>query len=88
MSLLAPSSRLVGSRISRKEDPRLLTGQGRYVDDVDIPGEEYSFRTLKHAAATGDLQTLRDHGLAAERVTLEGDPVEALNALTASIEAL
>ena len=38
MSILAPSSRLVGSRISRKEDPRLLTGQGRYVDDVDVPG--------------------------------------------------
>jgi glucose-6-phosphate isomerase/transaldolase/glucose-6-phosphate isomerase len=57
-------------------------------DDVDIPGEDYSFRTLKHAAATGDLQTLRDHGLAAERVTLEGDPVAALNALRERIEAL
>jgi transaldolase / glucose-6-phosphate isomerase len=57
-------------------------------DDLDIPGEAYSFRTLKHAAATGDLQTLRDHGLAAERVTLEGDPVEALDALTARIESL
>ena len=38
MSLLAPSSRLVGSRIARTEDPRLLTGRGRYIDDVVVPG--------------------------------------------------
>ena len=38
MSLLAPSARLVGNRISRKEDPRLLTGRGRYVDDIVVPG--------------------------------------------------
>ena len=38
MSMLAPSARLVGNRISRKEDPRLLTGPGRYVDDVVVPG--------------------------------------------------
>jgi carbon-monoxide dehydrogenase large subunit len=38
MSILAPSARLVGSRINRKEDPRLLTGKGRYVDDVNVPG--------------------------------------------------
>jgi transaldolase/glucose-6-phosphate isomerase len=56
--------------------------------DVEIPGEGYSFRTLKHAAATGDLDTLRAHGLPAERVTLEGDAVEALDALTARIESL
>jgi carbon-monoxide dehydrogenase large subunit len=38
MSILAPSARIVGNRISRKEDPRLLTGRGRYVDDVVVPG--------------------------------------------------
>lgn len=38
MSALAPSARLVGNRINRKEDPRLLTGRGRYVDDVVVPG--------------------------------------------------
>src|SRR5579875_563434 len=37
MTFAVPSSRLVGSRISRKEDPRLLTGRGRYVDDVRVP---------------------------------------------------
>ncbi|HEV7459094.1 MAG TPA: bifunctional transaldolase/phosoglucose isomerase [Solirubrobacteraceae bacterium] len=64
---------------------QLVHDQG---DDVDIPGEDYSFRTLKHAAATGDLQTLRGHDLPAERVTLEGDPVDALHELTARIESL
>jgi carbon-monoxide dehydrogenase large subunit len=38
MSILAPSARLVGNRINRKEDPRLLTGAGRFVDDVVVPG--------------------------------------------------
>lgn len=30
--------RLVGQRIRRTEDPRLLTGNGRYVDDLSPPG--------------------------------------------------
>ena len=29
---------LVGQRIKRNEDPRLLTGQALFVDDVQIPG--------------------------------------------------
>jgi hypothetical protein len=36
------------------------------------PGESYTFTTLKHAQADGDLETLRAHGLPAARVTLEG----------------
>src|ERR1700730_1745719 len=31
-------SRLVGARIQRREDPRLITGHGRYVDDISLPG--------------------------------------------------
>ena len=46
-------------------------------EDVPVPGEDYTFATLKNAQADGDLQTLRDHGLPAERVRLEGDPVAA-----------
>jgi transaldolase / glucose-6-phosphate isomerase len=56
--------------------------------DLEIPGEDYSFATLENAAATGDLQTLRDHGLPAERVRLEGDPVEALKQLTERIKGM
>jgi aerobic carbon-monoxide dehydrogenase large subunit len=36
-------ARFVGHRLPRKEDQRLLTGKGRYVDDVSMPG-------LLHAA--------------------------------------
>jgi hypothetical protein len=36
---------------------------------------------LKHAQAIGDLQTLRDHGLPAVQVVLEGDPAEAIRRL-------
>src|SRR5512143_3470894 len=31
------STRYFGERVKRNEDPRLLTGQGLYVDDVDLP---------------------------------------------------
>ena len=30
--------RLTGSSVKRVEDPRILTGRGRYVDDVKLPG--------------------------------------------------
>src|SRR5260370_40034474 len=35
----APSpSNHVGQALRRKEDPRLITGRGRYVDDITLPG--------------------------------------------------
>ncbi len=56
--------------------------------DVEIPGAPYGFTTLKNAQAIGDLQTLRELGLPAERVRLKGeDPVGALRALTAKIDS-
>jgi aerobic carbon-monoxide dehydrogenase large subunit len=33
-----PFRRMVGERVPRKEDARLLTGRGQYVDDVRLPG--------------------------------------------------
>jgi glucose-6-phosphate isomerase len=57
--------------------------------DVAIPGEQYTFTTLKNAQAIGDLDTLRELSLPAERVRLQGDdPVGALRALTAKIKEL
>ena len=32
------AQRFIGQRLPRKEDPRLLTGKGAYVDDVVLPG--------------------------------------------------
>jgi hypothetical protein len=56
--------------------------------DAEIPGEAYSFETLKAAQAIGDLQTLRLHGLPAQRVTLQGDPVAALGHLIERVTLL
>ncbi|HEY7619617.1 MAG TPA: bifunctional transaldolase/phosoglucose isomerase [Solirubrobacteraceae bacterium] len=57
--------------------------------DVEIPGESYGFTRLKHAQAIGDLETLRGHGLPAQRVTLTGDdPAAALRALTERLKGL
>jgi hypothetical protein len=56
--------------------------------DLEIPGESYSFGTLIAAQSAGDLQTLRGHGLAAERVKLEGDPATAVRSLTERISRL
>jgi len=55
---------------------------------VEIPNADFTFGELKNAQATGDLQTLRDHGLPAERVRLEGDPAKALRSLTERIRGL
>lgn len=34
----ASQGRVIGSRLRRKEDPRLLTGRGQFLDDVTVPG--------------------------------------------------
>lgn len=34
-------SRMTGARIKRREDPKLITGQGTYVDDIQLPGLLY-----------------------------------------------
>ncbi|HEY6396292.1 MAG TPA: hypothetical protein VIX82_02445, partial [Solirubrobacteraceae bacterium] len=56
--------------------------------DAEIPGADYTFGTLIAAQAAGDLQTLRSHGLPAERVKLDGDPVAGVKALAERIGGL
>jgi transaldolase / glucose-6-phosphate isomerase len=53
--------------------------------DAEIPGAAYTFGTLIAAQAAGDLETLRAHGLKAERVKLNGDPAQAVRVLTARV---
>jgi transaldolase/glucose-6-phosphate isomerase len=50
--------------------------------DVEIPGAGYSFRTLKHAQALGDLRTLRERGRPVVRLELDGDPAAAIRSIT------
>jgi hypothetical protein len=56
--------------------------------DADVPEAGYTFNTLKNAQAIGDLNTLREHGLPAERVRLEGDPIEAFGRLSDKLKEM
>ena len=38
MTATATPSRVFGSGIRRREDPRLMTGTARYTDDIVLPG--------------------------------------------------
>ena len=38
----APKPRAFGASLPRKEDRRLLTGRGRYTDDLELPGQTYA----------------------------------------------
>jgi carbon-monoxide dehydrogenase large subunit len=33
---------LFGARVKRREDPRLITGRGKYTDDIQLPGTTYA----------------------------------------------
>ncbi|HXY95260.1 MAG TPA: xanthine dehydrogenase family protein molybdopterin-binding subunit [Acidimicrobiia bacterium] len=47
------AGRFVGARVARKEDPRFLTGRGRYTDDVAVPGMVHAaFVRSPHARAS------------------------------------
>ncbi|GAA3149075.1 xanthine dehydrogenase family protein molybdopterin-binding subunit [Streptomyces rectiviolaceus] len=55
---------LVGTSVSRREDPRLLTGRGRFVDDIALPGmlhAQFVRSTVAHGEITSvDLTAVRD----------------------------
>ncbi len=48
--LLAPMKFGVGQSVPRKEDPKLVTGRGRYTDDVDLPGQVFAHPLRSHHA--------------------------------------
>ncbi|HYP20462.1 MAG TPA: xanthine dehydrogenase family protein molybdopterin-binding subunit, partial [Chloroflexia bacterium] len=58
------STQMFGARIKRNEDPRLLTGQAQFVDDVHIPGTAHvAFKRsdYAHARITGlDVSAARE----------------------------
>lgn len=55
-------------------------------EDVPIPDASFSFKTLKHAQAIGDLEALKQHGRPVVRLQLEGDPAQAVRDLTANLD--
>ncbi|MGW7082853.1 xanthine dehydrogenase family protein molybdopterin-binding subunit [Streptomyces sp. NPDC054871] len=55
---------LVGRSVARREDPRLLSGRGRFVDDISLPGmlhAQFVRSTVAHGEITSvDLTAVRD----------------------------
>jgi len=52
MSMKLEKPKFTGARVSRVEDARLLRGQGRYLDDINVPGiYEIAFVRANRAAA-------------------------------------
>ena len=47
---LAVEKFAVGQSVPRSEDPMLLRGQGRYTDDVSLPGQAYAVMVRSHNA--------------------------------------
>ncbi|MDV3130165.1 xanthine dehydrogenase family protein molybdopterin-binding subunit [Mycobacterium sp. 21AC1] len=55
--LLARGGSWVGSSIRRREDPRLLTGSGRFVDDISLPGLLHA-QFVRSTIAAGTVSSL------------------------------
>ncbi len=47
---LEPGRFAVGQPVSRKEDPVLLRGEGRYTDDLNLPGQAYGVMVRSRVA--------------------------------------
>jgi glucose-6-phosphate isomerase len=54
-------------------------------EKLTIPGENYSFSTLKKAQALGDLQALREHGRRVLALQIDGDLHQGLDRLQQTI---
>ena len=67
---------------------RFLQLIGDSGEDLAVPGEDYTFRTLKEAQAVGDLQTLASHELPTKRVRLEGDLAAGVREITKRVEGM
>ena len=51
------SAYAIGEPVKRKEDSQLLRGQGRYTDDIDLPGQAYAY-VLRSTIAHGRIKSI------------------------------
>lgn len=56
------------------------------VDDIDIPGEPYTFGVLNAAQAAGDLEALETHGCRSIRLHIHGDISTGIDKLVAAVD--
>ena len=77
MTTTTPLPKMVGASVRRVEDPRLVTGQGKYTDDVDLRGMLY-MAVLRSPHAHARILRLDAAGARAHsdvRAVLTGDEV-------------
>lgn len=69
-----PRERLVGTPVKRTEDPRLITGNGQYLDDIKLPGMTYAaiLRSPHGHARIVSLNTAKARALPGVLVVLTG----------------
>ena len=59
----------------------------KHADDLDIPGQQYTFGVVIDAQAAGDMAVLESRGRRVLRVHLGADVAAGLNALNAAVAA-
>ncbi|MGH7265291.1 MAG: molybdopterin cofactor-binding domain-containing protein, partial [Candidatus Rokuibacteriota bacterium] len=75
------TTRLIGARVPRNEDPRLLRGQGCFVDDIDPPGVLHGagLRSPHAHARIRSIDTARARALPGVHLVLTAAELGALN---------
>jgi carbon-monoxide dehydrogenase large subunit len=73
-----PSQKWVGQALRRKEDPRMITGRGRYVDDMTLPGMLYMavVRSPEAHARIVSIDTAAARELPGVHAVFTGDDLE------------
>ena len=63
------AARFVGQRMPRTEDQRMITGHGRYIDDLDRPGMVHAAFVRSQVARGPDHRPGRHRGAARHRAS-------------------
>src|SRR5687767_10967572 len=75
----SPMPKAIGQPLRRKEDLRLVTGQGRYSDDVSLPGQAYAviLRSPHAHARINAIDTTEARAMPGVLAVLTGADVQA-----------
>src|ERR671922_210950 len=82
----APAEPWIGRPIKRKEDPRLIMGRARYIDDINVTGQLWASFVRSpeaHAKIGSDRYAVVD---AAEQVLVEYDPLPVVTDIEQALE--
>ena len=83
------TTKMMGSRIKRREDPRLITGEAKYLDDIQLPGMlQAAILRSPHAHANiKSIDTSRAEALSGVVGVFTGKDFEDLNPLPCAWQA-